>query len=233
MQAPARPEFACFVTGTDTGIGKTVAALALMAALSSRGRRVAGMKPVASGAAMTPEGLRNEDALALQAASTAAIPYEDVNPIALEAPLAPEIAAARAGQRIDPEVIRQAFLRLCRRADAIVVEGVGGWRVPLGRDFSSADLVRALELQVILVVGLRLGCINHALLSAEAIAADGLSLAGWIGNHPGVVFEEAPSSMDYLRAHLPAPCLGEIPALPAPSPAAIAAQLEVALLPGF
>jgi dethiobiotin synthetase len=226
----ARTELAFFIAGTDTGAGKTVAALALMAALAARGLRVAGMKPVASGCIETPDGLRNEDALALQAACSTRVPYEDVNPVALPEPLAPQIAAERVGRVIDGARIETACARLRGGADAIVVEGVGGWRVPIAEDLDSADLVRRLGLDVILVVGLRLGCINHALLTAEAIFADGLGLSGWIGNHPGARFEAAESSIAYLRSRLEAPFLGELPPLNEMDSARLAQHLDLAPL---
>jgi dethiobiotin synthetase len=190
------------------------------------------MKPVASGCTKTSDGLRNEDALALQAACTARVPYEDVNPFALPEPLAPQIAAARAGCVIDSARIRAAYARLSRGAQAVVVEGVGGWRVPLADGLDSAALVRMLRLEVILVVGLRLGCINHALLTAEAIAADGLGLSGWIGNHPGARFEAAPSTLEYLESRLAAPFLGEIPAMAAGSFPEHAQHLDLAPIAG-
>src|SRR5690606_236654 len=168
-----------FVTGTDTGIGKTLASCALLHALRARGLHAVGMKPLASGCEATPGGLRNEDALALQAASDPRPAYADVNPFALPAPLAPEIAAREAGVAVALAPMLEAHARLAARADAVVVEGVGGWMAPLAGDLMQADLVRALGLPVVLVVGLRLGCLNHAYLSARAIEADGCQLAGW------------------------------------------------------
>src|SRR5690606_19040183 len=156
------------VTGTDTGAGKTVASVALLHALRARGLRASGMKPVASGCAATPDGLRNEDALALQAASDPVPDYADLNPFALPEPLAPELAARDAGVDMALPAILQAHARIAARADVVVVEGVGGWMAPLAAGLMQADLVRALDLPVVLVVGLRLGCLNHAALAARA-----------------------------------------------------------------
>src|SRR5688500_1900194 len=172
----------CYITGTDTGIGKSVASTALLHALRACGWRAVGMKPVASGCEMTTDGWRNEDALALQQASDPVPAYADVNPYALPHPLAPELAAADAGVAIELQPIVDAHARLAAVADAVVVEGVGGWAAPLTASLDQFDVVRVLKLPVVMVVGLRLGCINHARLTARAIAADGVTLAGWIAN---------------------------------------------------
>ncbi|MEE4330373.1 MAG: dethiobiotin synthase [Wenzhouxiangella sp.] len=169
-----------FITGTDTGCGKTTVTAALARDLVARGRSVACFKPVASGCEATSEGLRNDDALKLQAAAGIRLDYDQINPVALEPAIAPHIAAERAGVIID-------IPRLARSIQAIpaeirLIEGAGGWLVPLGPESMTADLARAVESRVILVVGVRLGCINHALLSARAIRADGLPLHGWIAN---------------------------------------------------
>ena len=171
-----------FIAGTDTGVGKTLVAVSLVRALAARGLAVAAMKPVAAGAARTPQGPRNEDALALAAAATVAAPYERVNPYCLRAPVSPHIAAAQEGVSIDVALIVQRFGELAHHADCVIVEGAGGWLTPIDERQTLADVARALSLPVVLVVGLRLGCLNHALLSARAIEADGLRLAGWIGN---------------------------------------------------
>lgn len=173
-----------FVTGTDTEIGKTVVSVLLIRALVSRGFRVAGMKPVASGCVRTPEGLRNDDAVQLMAADNVDASYEQVNPYAFEPAIAPHIAAAEEGVAIGPDEICRQHRSLCGRADWVVVEGVGGWQVPLGDGFSVADLAVALGGPVVLVVGVRLGCINHALLSVESILQKGVRLSGWIANIP-------------------------------------------------
>lgn len=213
-----------FITGTDTEIGKTTIACGIAARLSER-CRVAVMKPVASGCRRTHEGLRNEDAEALIAASGARLPYHEVNPYAFEPPIAPHIAAAEADEVIRPARILEAFGALSAQAERVVVEGVGGFRVPLAEDFDTADLAVRLGLPVILVVGLRLGCINHALLTAEAIASRGLSFAGWIGNHVSDEMLVAKENVAALGARLPGPCLGIVPHMARPDPARIAALL--------
>jgi len=199
------------ITGTDTGCGKTRAACALLHALRVRGLRAVGMKPVASGCAFTPEGLRNADALALQAASGPVPDYADVNPYPLPAATAPSLAARAAGIVVRPAVIEAAFARLAASADVVVVEGAGGWAAPLGDGFEHADLARRLRAGVILVVGLRLGCLNHARLTARAIHADGCRLRGWIGSRIEPEFEPLDGYLGLLRAALPAPCLGVLP----------------------
>jgi dethiobiotin synthetase len=197
-----------FVSGTDTGIGKTWSSCALLAALRADGLRAVGMKPVASGCRMTPLGLRNEDAEALIAASDPMPAYADCNPFAFAAPIAPHLAAAGNGDTILLDPIRAAYARLAERSDRVVVEGVGGWAVPFSDALMQADLVRALDLPVILVVGLRLGCINHALLSVRAIEADRCILAGWIGNRIDVDMAYAEENISTLRSRIAAPLLG-------------------------
>lgn|SRR5487761_459597 len=199
-----------FVTGTDTGVGKTCVAAGLLRIFAGAGLQAVGMKPVASGSVHTAEGLRNQDALALQAASTAPRPYEQVNPYAFAPPISPQLAAAEAGVSIELSRILAAFHRLCIGADVVVVEGVGGWRVPLADGFGVPDLARALALPVILVVGLRLGCLNHALLSAHAIREDGLTLAGWVANGIDPGFERRSGNIAALRRAIHAPLLGDI-----------------------
>mgnify|MGYP003584001337 CR=1 FL=1 len=211
-----------FVTGTDTGIGKSLASATLLHALRARGLRAVGMKPLASGCEVTAGGLRNEDALLLQAASEPRPPYDDVNPYALLKPLAPELAAADAGVTVQLQPILDAHARLSAMADAVVVEGVGGWAAPLSADLDQADLVRALDLPVVMVVGLRLGCINHARLTARAIAADGLRLAGWIANDIDPRMARADDNFTLLRHRLPIPCWGRLPFRDRPDPAALA-----------
>ena len=199
-----------FITGTDTGIGKTYASVALLHALRGAGLRAVGMKPVASGCMATAEGLRNEDALALQSASSGSPDYADVNPLAYAAAVSPHLAAAAEGRRVELAPVQAAYARLAARADMVVVEGVGGWLAPLSDTLVAGDLARVLGLPVILVVGLRLGCLNHALLSARAIAADGCTLLGWIGNCIDPAMLEPERNLDTLRTRLPAPCLGVI-----------------------
>jgi len=217
-----------FVTGTDTGIGKTVVSSALIAALNQAGSRAVGMKPVASGCRQTAHGWRNDDALALIARSAGAPDYALVNPYALAEAIAPHLAAVAAGVEIRLDPILAAFAALSTNADCLVVEGVGGWAVPLSPTLMQADLVRALKLPAILVVGLRLGCINHALLSARAILADGCRLIGWIGNRIDPEMASVEENLSTLRELLPAPCLGVIPYATNPEPATLATSLVAA-----
>ena len=172
-----------FVTGTDTGVGKTFVATALIRALARAKVRVAGMKPVAAGAVQTGAGSRNEDALALAASANVAAPYHVINPYCFEAAVSPHLAAADEGVAIDTQVIRDSFETLLKEAaDFVVVEGAGGWLAPIGATQTMADVAIALDLPVVLVVGLRLGCLNHSLLTKRAVKASGLRFAGWIGN---------------------------------------------------
>lgn len=217
-----------FVAGTDTEVGKTFVTAALLASAACRGMRTAAVKPVASGCECTHEGLRNADALLLQEAMTLELPYQQVNPFALEPAIAPHIAAMEAGKRLD--VGRMAGV--CRGvinagADLVFIEGAGGWRTPLGPHRFLSDLPRELELPVILVVGMQLGCINHALLTAESIRRDGLQLAGWVANfaHEGMARPE--ENLATLKALLPAPCLGTVPFDEAADYNAAAAHLDL------
>lgn len=222
-----------FVTGTDTGVGKTVASAALLHALRADGQRVVGMKPVASGCEWTAEGWRNDDALALQAASDGRPEYALVNPFALPEATAPQLAARRAGIPVSLEAIVAAYGRLSQGDagggfDTVVVEGVGGWLAPLADDLDQSGLARALAItDVVLVVGMRLGCINHARLSARAIAADGFRLAGWIAN---TASPDEGCDDDYfnaVQAALPAPCLGRLPYTPGLDAGERAARLRL------
>ncbi|HEY9131929.1 MAG TPA: dethiobiotin synthase [Dyella sp.] len=220
-----------FIAGTDTGIGKTHASCTLLHAFREAGHRVCGMKPVASGCLETADGLRNEDALALLAASSAPLPpYESINPIALREPLSPHLAALHESKRIALEPLRRAFDGLAASYDTVVVEGVGGWLVPLAPGVFASDIAKAWRLPVILVVGLRLGCLNHALLSAHAIAADGCRLAGWIGNRIDPGMDAVDENLTTLRELLPAPCLGVLPHGVPPAQASRVLGEAVALL---
>jgi dethiobiotin synthetase len=181
-----------FITGTDTEVGKTVVATALVRAFVSRGLRVAAMKPVASGSQRTPQGLRNEDALALMAASNVAAPYERINPYCFEPAISPHIAAEEASIAIDLAHIQRNFADLAAApADYVIVEGAGGWLAPIGSRTTMKDLANALDLPVVLVVGVRLGCINHALLTKLAIESHGARFAGWIANTGAAVTSPA------------------------------------------
>ncbi|MCU0836727.1 MAG: dethiobiotin synthase [Chromatiaceae bacterium] len=202
-----------FVTGTDTNCGKTEVSLGLMLALQRRGLQVLGMKPVASGCELSPSGLRNEDARRLLAQGSTRAAYELVNPYALAPPIAPHIAAGQAGVTIGLERIRAAYQQLAVQADWVVVEGVGGWRVPLGPSLSVSDLPPALGLPVVLVVGLKLGCLNHALLTAESIRARGCPFAGWVANQIDPQMLVRQENLATLAALIDAPCLGLVPPL--------------------
>lgn len=219
-----------FVTGTDTDCGKTVASCALLRQLRRQGIDAVGMKPVASGARDTSRGLRNADAEALLQASGGGVPYELVNPYVFEPAIAPHLAAEQAGTVIEAAVIRQAFEQLADSHQLVVVEGVGGWRVPLGPAFDVADLCEMLGLQVVLVVGLRLGCINHALLTAEAIVHSGVGLSGWVANRVDPAMACVTENLQSLRARLAVPCLGEIPYLGADEVAGQACGLDLSCL---
>jgi dethiobiotin synthetase len=220
-----------FIAGTDTGIGKTFVACALLHALRAEGVRATGMKPVASGCARTSEGLRNEDALALIAASDPRPDdYSLCNPYAFEPAIAPHLAAIEARVDIDLSRIESAYAHLAARADCVVMEGVGGWMVPLSDSLESADIPRRLNLPVILVVGLRLGCINHARLSARAILDDGCELLGWTGSCLDPAMERPQENLETLRRLLPAPCLGVLQHGAEPFAAARSNALRAAVL---
>lgn len=200
-----------FVSGTDTGIGKTHASVALIHALRATGRAVLPMKPVASGCVLR-DGMRvNDDAIRLIDACGVSVAYEDVNPYALDAPVSPHIAARLEHVRVDPGHIAGVARRLASRCDVLVVEGAGGWLSPLDIDLWQSDLVRLLDAEVLLVVGLRLGCINHALLSARAIAADGCRLIGWVGNRIEQDMQADQAVIETLAGSLGVPCLGVLP----------------------
>ncbi|PZP22193.1 dethiobiotin synthase [Pseudomonas kuykendallii] len=224
---------AYFVTGTDTEIGKTTIAAGLLHAARRAGLSTAAAKPVASGCQLTDAGLRNDDALALLAECSVALRYEAVNPLAFAPPIAPHLAAREAGVRLDvPALVDAVRPILARQADFTIVEGAGGWRVPLAGTASLSDLPIVLGLPVILVVGVRLGCINHALLSAEAIQRDGLRLAGWVANLVDAQTSRLEENLATLTERLPAPCLGRVPRLPHADAASVSAHLDLAAL-GF
>jgi dethiobiotin synthetase len=199
---------AYFLTGTDTEIGKTFVTCALLLRAGQLGLTAAGIKPVAAG---TDAAGRNEDVERIRAASNVELPTDVINPYRFAPAIAPHLAAAEAGVSIDFARIAAACASARQWADLVIVEGVGGFRVPLGVDRDSADLAVALALPVILVVGLRLGCINHALLTAEAIAARGLTLAGWVANRIDPDMARADDNIDTLSEHLGAPLLGSVP----------------------
>jgi len=201
-----------FLAGTDTGVGKTTVAVALLQRLAESGLRVAGMKPVAAGAAMTSHGWRNDDALDLLAAGNVQLPYEWVNPCCLPTGTSPHLAAREAGVQIEIAPILAAFDCIKTRSDLIIVEGAGGWLAPIGpggpeESHTMQDVAVALGLPVVLVVGMRLGCLNHALLTAGAIGRSGLPFAGWIANPIDPGFADAEAYIDSLRSRLAAPLL--------------------------
>ena len=208
---PAPAALSCFVTGTDTGVGKTLVSAALVRRLAQTGHRAAGMKPVAAGAQWLDGAWTNEDVEALWAAGNSAVPRAALCPYLLPDAMAPHIAAERAGVRIEMTTLLDAYQQLRSRVDVVVVEGVGGFCVPLGEDFGTADLARALGLPIVLVVGLRLGCLNHAALTVEAIAARGLRLAGWVANTIAPDMAEIDRNYLALERSIAAPCIGRIP----------------------
>lgn len=200
-----------FITGTDTGVGKTVVTLGLMQALQARGCRVAAMKPVASGCQSTSAGLRNDDALRLQQQSSMELDYALVNPYAFAPAIAPHIAAGQAGVDMGIEKITNIYKEISNNADCVLVEGAGGWQVPLNADETLADLAHALDLAVILVVAIRLGCLNHALLTAASIAGRGCVLAGWVANQTLPDATTASANIHALEQRIGCPRLGTIP----------------------
>lgn len=201
----------CFITGTDTAVGKTTVTLGLMRALAQRGFTVSGMKPVASGCQRTAEGLRNRDAEMLRQHCSMPIAYELVNRYAFDPPIAPHLAAKQAGVEIELDAISQDFQRLDDKSDFTLVEGIGGWAVPLNDHERISHLVRRMAIPVILVVGLRLGCINHALLSAEAIGNDGVPLLGWVANGIDDHYRNSDQTLYTLSAQISAPLLDFVP----------------------
>jgi len=200
-----------FITGTDTGIGKTRVAQVLIYLLRQRYKAVAAMKPVASGAVFVNGLLQNEDAVLLQQAANVNVPYAVLNPYCFSPAIAPHLAAAQEGVVIDTKHIRSCYKKIAQQADVVVVEGAGGWQVPLNENQSIADLALELSLPVLLVVGLRLGCLNHALLSAQAIERSGAKMFGWVGN---VVERDAhyvEENISTLKKNISTPCLGVLP----------------------
>ncbi len=216
-----------FVTGTDTGVGKSLVACALLHALAARGLRVVGMKPVAAGAQLQNGVWVNEDVEQLIAASNVVAPREQVNPYCFEPPIAPHIAAEINFNFIKINKLNKSFQALSALANIVIVEGAGGFCVPLNDSETSADLARELALPVVLVVGMRLGCINHALLTAEAVRARGLVLAGWVANHVTPDMLHADANVAALQARLAAPLLARIAFYEQPQADAIAPQFDV------
>lgn len=219
-----------FITGTDTDVGKTVVSCALVRGLRALGRRVAVMKPVASGATRTPHGLRNADALALMEAAGSELPYERVNPYCFEPPVSPHIAAKEAGIEVDTSRIKQDYDVLVAGSDWVVVEGAGGWFAPINNHQTMADLAWALSVPALLVVGLKLGCLNHAQLTRIGIEAHGVSFAGWVANGVDPAMARAAENLTALERLLGEPALAVIGHSPAALPQlvleGVARQLE-------
>lgn len=211
---------AYFVTGTDTEVGKTFVSSALLARAKKQGFSTAAVKPVASGAVMTAEGLRNEDGVALLSQCSLSLRYEEVNPVVFEPAIAPHIAAQQVNRLVHVnELKKYCNVVLNKNADVTLIEGAGGWRVPVNNQETLADLARELKLPIILVVGMRLGCINHAVLTAEAIKRDGLELAGWVANRVSPSMSVYEENFLTLTQLLPAPCVGHVPHLKDTNPA--------------
>lgn len=212
-----------FVTGTDTGVGKTRVSLGLMEAFKSKGIRVCGMKPVATGCYLEKDEFRNEDAVSLRAHASVPVEYPLVNPYAFSLPVSPHIAAIQAGLEIRLDVIARCYRELSRRSEFVIVEGVGGWEVPLNSVERVSDLARTLGLPVLMVVGLRLGCLNHALLTSSAIRNSGCDLIGWVGNRIDRGFLCVAENMTILQSEIPASLLGYVPFEHNPDAKALAA----------
>lgn len=196
-----------FITGTDTGIGKTHVSCALLRAFAAQDQTAVGMKPIAAGS----ENGKWMDVELLLAASNVAVSRQQINPYAFDQPLAPHIAAQRTGTEIDLSVIREAYVELSTYADIVIVEGVGGFMVPINQRQNGADMAQILNLPVILVVGMRLGCLNHALLTAKAIQAAGLALAGWVTNCVDPQMLAVAENIATLEQWLESPLLGIFP----------------------
>lgn len=224
---PASAPHGIFITGTDTGVGKTLVASGLVRLLASRGHRVVGLKPIASGAVWTADGLRNDDALALAAQSTAQLPYALTNPYCFEPAIAPHLAAAAAGVSLSVDELAAWYQRAAAGTEFAVVEGAGGWRVPLHPDGYLSDLPERLGLGVVLVVGLRLGCLNHARLTVEAITGKGrCPVLGWVGSRIDAGFEPLDANLATLQRLLGSPPLAVIPPLDRPDAAEAAEWLD-------
>jgi dethiobiotin synthetase len=225
--------FSCFITGTDTDVGKTLISSAMLYVLAQSGVRAAGMKPVAAGAVLRNGVWHNDDADALAEQAGVALPPALATPYLLREAAAPHIAAELEDMTIELGPILESYTQVARLAEAVVVEGVGGFRVPLSRQVDTADLMQQLGLPVIMVVGLRLGCINHALLTADAIRARGLLLAGWVANQLDPALPYSSDNVDALAARLQAPLLGCVPRLEPATAAAAADYLDFTNLPGW
>lgn len=217
-----------FITGTDTDVGKTEVAAGLLEAANQKGLRTGAIKPVAAGCEDHGDGPQNDDALKLQAIANVEMSYQQVNPVALDLPMAPHIAAQEQGKALTAD----RLTGFCRGVsmlpmDFLVIEGAGGWRVPINKHETMADIPKKLNAEVILVVGIRLGCINHALLTAQAIRLDGLKIAGWVANILDTEMLRMEENIDTLKQMLIEPCLGVVPRLSDVSPQQVAAHLTI------
>ena len=222
---------AFFVTGTDTEVGKTFVTCALMQGLRSANKTVVGYKPISAGAELSHHGLLNDDAVLLQRNASFPLAYEAVNPIVFAPAIAPHIAAQQAGQHINIDTVATGFKHLQEKeADVLLVEGAGGWRLPLGNGRYLSDWVVQEQLPVILVVGMKLGCLNHAMLTIESILAAGLTLAGWVANSPAGEQAYLNENITYLREHIHAPYLGHLPFMPEADASQAAQFLTVSTL---
>jgi dethiobiotin synthetase len=219
-----------FITGTDTGVGKTCVSLGLIHAFKSQGKIVTGMKPVSAGCTRTEHGLRNEDAVQLQHESFIEIPYDIINPYAYEPAVAPHIAAQELGEKIELDTMARCYKIIADQSEVVIVEGAGGWLAPINNSETMADLVTRLQLPVILVVGIRLGCLNHALISVESIKNCRLTLAGWVANQASTHMDKSQDNIEYLKHRIPAPLLGVIPHNTRITPMQTASCLDVTIL---
>ena len=216
-----------FITGTDTGVGKTCIALALMQQFKKQGKIVGAMKPVSAGCARTNDGLRNDDAILLQKESSIELPYEIVNPYAYQPPIAPHIAAQQIADYIGIDKVEQCYAQIDSKSEIVIVEGAGGWLVPINDKETMADIAIRLKLPVILVIGMRLGCLNHALLSIQSIKNSGLTLTGWIANHFQQEMRNYQDNIDSLKQRIPAPLLGTVPYAAKITPEQVSFQLSI------
>lgn len=223
--------FSAFVTGTDTEVGKTFVTSALLKAFEKEGYSTLGLKPVSAGCEVTDEGLRNEDALMLQAASSEKVAYEMINPVAYEPAIAPHIAAMEKGKLLSASGL-EGFVRgaMLKPAKVKLIEGAGGWFTPLSYRETLADLVKRLNVPVILVVGMRLGCINHALLTVSAIETSGLKLVGWVANRVDAEMDRYEENVETLKQMINAPCLGEVPHVESGDPDQVSGVLNLSPL---
>jgi len=224
---------AFFIAGTDTNVGKTLVAAGLLIAAKNNDLTTAALKPLAAGCEKTDAGLRNADALLLQSVMTLPLAYEQINPVALEAAIAPHIAAQQERRVLSADRLAGFCRGSLNQADFTLVEGAGGWRVPLNPQETLADVAKILRLPVILVVGVRLGCINHALLTMEAIRNDGLPLAGWVANCIDADMPALQENIHSLMVRIPAPCLGVVPWLENVAPESVASGLDAEVLAHF